>query len=88
MGSYLYGAASFENVKRGKKLAKDLGYSEEEMQWIVTGGIDKQIFCSKCHNIQWITDINIVTCNRCGLSLSVSDHFSAYHQAYLGYPSE
>lgn len=88
MGSYLYGAASGEKVHRFIQIAEDIGFSLEEMQWVGIGSGNPFIFCSKCHNIQPITNNEAVICKHCRLSLSVTGHYSAYHQAYLGYPSE
>lgn len=86
MGCYFYGAGTWETIKRLKQIAESIGFSNAEMQLIAVGRQDQNVFCSKCHMIQPARS-QLITCNHCGLRLSVSKHYSSYHQAYLGYPS-
>lgn len=88
MGSYLYGAVHSNKINKLKQIAKNAGFSEEEMQWVGIGCANKQVFCSKCHTIQASGNQNQVICQNCGLPLDITDHYSFHHQAYLGYPAE
>ncbi|HET7628090.1 MAG TPA: dimethylamine monooxygenase subunit DmmA family protein [Bacillales bacterium] len=88
MGSYLYGAGRSDWVDQMKRLAENAGFSEEEMQWLTVGAENKQVFCSGCHAVQRAGSRRRLACANCGLPLSVSEHYSTFHRAYLGYPDE
>ncbi|HET7578967.1 MAG TPA: dimethylamine monooxygenase subunit DmmA family protein [Bacillales bacterium] len=85
MGCYLYAAGHWNMIERLNRSAEGVGFSTEEMQLMMTSGEPKTVFCSRCHKIQQAKDSGM-TCTHCGLELSVSEHYSSYHKAYLGYP--
>jgi dimethylamine monooxygenase subunit C len=86
MGTYLYVALSHTELKRVEKTAEEAGFTEEETQFIGYGEELKRIFCCRCHGINEAKNFEReILCNQCGLELSVSDHYSVYHNAVLGY---
>jgi dimethylamine monooxygenase subunit C len=86
MGTYLYASFPFEMLGKMKKLAEDVGYTEEEVQFIGYGRKTNRIFCCRCHYInQTKGDVLDIPCVSCNLTLLVSDHYSVYHDAFLGY---
>lgn len=86
MGTYLYMALPYHQLQQAKKIAEDIGFSDEEAQYIGYGEKLIRIFCCRCHGINEIkSDKEEILCNQCGLELSVSDHYSVYHNAVLGY---
>jgi dimethylamine monooxygenase subunit C len=86
MGTYLYMALPVDQLQQAKKIAEDIGFSEEEMQFIGYGEKVIRVFCCRCHGINEIRNYEEeIICNQCGLELSVSDHYSVFHNAVLGY---
>ncbi|WP_064093998.1 dimethylamine monooxygenase subunit DmmA family protein [Rossellomorea aquimaris] len=86
MGSYLYICTAWEKLERLKSVAEEIGYSEEEAQYIGYGVKTIQIFCCRCHGLTEVIDqTKMAKCDHCQLKLSVSDHYSSLRQAYLGY---
>jgi dimethylamine monooxygenase subunit C len=86
MGTYLYAALPNNQLIQAKKLAEDIGFSEEEMQFIGYGKNVIRIFCCRCHGINELRNYEEeFLCVQCGLELSVSDHYSVFHNAVLGY---
>ncbi|WP_163100806.1 dimethylamine monooxygenase subunit DmmA family protein [Peribacillus alkalitolerans] len=90
MGSYLYVAAPFEQIKYISHLAHAIGFTtEEEAQYISYGVEKRNVFCCRCHGL---TEIEIsqqvqyeIQCLHCKLQLAISDHYSSLRDAYLGY---
>jgi dimethylamine monooxygenase subunit C len=89
MGSYLYVAAPFKQLKYISHLAQTIGFTTEEAQYIGYGVQNRNVFCCRCHGL---TEIEIsqqvqheIQCLHCNLQLSVSDHYSSLRDAYLGY---
>lgn len=86
MGSYLYVAAEWNTLKNLKQLAEDVGYSEEEAQYIGYGKQQIKVFCCRCHGISVLEKGQPErNCDHCGLLLEVSDHYSQLRDAFLGY---
>lgn len=85
MGSYLYIAGTWEMVFRVKSIAEENGFSEEEIQWYGCGPRTIRVFCCKCHGISETIEQSEITCCHCDLKLSISDHYSRFHHAFLGY---
>ncbi|MEH7479542.1 dimethylamine monooxygenase subunit DmmA family protein [Neobacillus drentensis] len=89
MGSYLYIAAHWNQLKTIKQLAEEIGFSEEEAQYIGYGEKEKNVFCGRCHGITTIDTENTeqveVDCIYCNLRLEISNHYSRLRDAYLGY---
>jgi dimethylamine monooxygenase subunit C len=95
MGSYLYLAGPWDMLKSIKRLAEEMGFSDEEAQFIGYGVQQMNVFCCRCHGIteMEIQEINQqekkmqpeIMCRHCDLLLAVSDHYSSLRDAYLGY---
>lgn len=89
MGSYLYIAAHWNQLKAIKQLAEEIGFSEEEAQYIGYGEKEKYLFCCRCQGITKLDAQNReqveVNCIHCDLLLEISDHYSRLRDAYLGY---
>jgi dimethylamine monooxygenase subunit C len=91
MGTYLYGAANWDDVKGLERLASEIGYCDEESQFIRLGDQQFQIFCCRCHGLTTVSEIKVneeIACNHCELLLLISDHYSPLRDAYLGYVAE
>lgn len=86
MGSYLYMVAHWHHLKAIKPIAEDIGFSEEEAQYIGHGEQEKQVFCCRCHGMTKIVpEKTEVNCMYCDLLLEISDHYSRLRDAYLGF---
>ncbi|WP_417898537.1 dimethylamine monooxygenase subunit DmmA family protein [Bacillus haimaensis] len=86
MGTYLYVAASWDMLNVIKHIAIDVGFTDEEAQYRGIGEQEKAVFCCRCHGVTKVENILFCTkCPECGISLTISDHFSKNKEAYLGY---
>ncbi|MBM7618760.1 putative paraquat-inducible protein A [Bacillus tianshenii] len=86
MGTYLYVAASWDKLNVIKRIASEVGFSEEEAQYHGIGEQEKVVFCGRCHGITSVKDnLFNIECPKCGIPLTISDHFSRKKEAYLGY---
>jgi dimethylamine monooxygenase subunit C len=86
MGSYLYVAAPWSNLKSIKLLAEDIGFSAEEAHYIGYGDRRINVFCCRCHGLtESDGTVAEIICRHCQLLLEVSDHYSSLREAYLGY---
>ncbi len=89
IGTYLYAAAEWNTLKEVVFLAKKLGYSSEEAQFIGVGEKEKRVFCCRCHFISNLRSPlhtgDQMSCSACGMKLELSDHYSPIKEAYLGY---
>ncbi|KMJ60350.1 hypothetical protein AB685_05925 [Bacillus sp. LL01] len=92
IGSYLFVAAEWKTLREFMGLTKKLGYSSEDVQFIIVGEEEKRIFCCRCHFISIlkssITTGDWIPCSGCGLKLELSDHYSPIKDAYLGYVAQ
>lgn len=86
MGTFLYLGLANDQLLQAKLVAETTGFSEEEAQYIGHGEKVFRIFCCRCHGINETTNtVEEIICRQCGLKLSVSDHYSIFHNAVLGY---
>jgi dimethylamine monooxygenase subunit C len=86
MGTYLYLGLPNDQLLEAKLVAESTGFSDEEAQSIGYGEKVIRIFCCRCHGInETKNNVEEMICRQCGLELSVSDHYSVYHNAVLGY---
>jgi hypothetical protein len=87
MGCYLYIAVKWDKLHSLKKLTEEVGFSEEEAQYIGYGERLVNVFCCRCHGISKVIlqEKLEIACNDCDLLLEVSDHYSSLKNAYLGY---
>ncbi|XRG80558.1 hypothetical protein V5E38_09770 [Rossellomorea sp. GAMAL-10_SWC] len=87
MGSFLYIALSKEELKNLRPIIEDVGFFEDEVQYVGYGELNSKVFCCRCHSLTELKNLEIgkeVQCQNCHLLLSVSDHYSVYYDAYLG----
>ena len=88
MGSYLYLALEKNMLKTLRPLIEEVGFFEDEVQYIGYGDIKTSVFCCRCHNLSELKVLEVgkeVKCQNCHLLLSVSDHYSNLYDAFLGY---
>ncbi|WP_226537094.1 dimethylamine monooxygenase subunit DmmA family protein [Fictibacillus halophilus] len=86
MGTYLYVVLPNEYIQKAEEVAEATGFSDEEAQYIGYGEKVTRVYCCRCHGIKEMKNAEEETlCEHCGLELSVSDHYSVYHNAVLGY---
>jgi dimethylamine monooxygenase subunit C len=86
MGTYLYVGLPNDQLLQAKLVAEATGFSDEEAQYIGHGEKVIRIFCCRCHGINETKNtVEENICRQCGLKLSVSDHYSVFHNAVLGY---
>ncbi|MFE7064850.1 hypothetical protein ACFVAD_22220 [Sutcliffiella sp. NPDC057660] len=91
MGTYLYIAVEWKRLDQLIIVAEDVGFTSEEASFIGVGTKNMNVFCCRCHGINMVSDIKIergnfrINCSFCRISLSVSDHYSKFRNAYLGY---
>ncbi|MCA1321490.1 hypothetical protein LC085_16410 [Bacillus tianshenii] len=86
MGTYLYVAASWDKLNVIKRIAIDIGFTEEEAQYHGIGEQEKAVFCGRCHGVTRVkSDLINIECLECGISITISNHFSRKKGAYLGY---
>jgi dimethylamine monooxygenase subunit C len=86
MGTYLYVGLPNDQLLQSQLVAETSGFSDQEAQYIGYGENVMRIFCCRCHGINETKKfVEEMICRHCGLVLSVSDHYSVYHNAVLGY---
>jgi dimethylamine monooxygenase subunit C len=89
MGTYLYVSLPQTELQQAKGVIEEVGFSEEEVQFIGYGKKAVRIFCCRCHQMNETNEgLAEILCSKCGLELSVSDHYSVFHHAFLGYVSK
>ncbi|WP_442598907.1 hypothetical protein [Neobacillus sp. D3-1R] len=88
MGSYLYAALPWEELFVFKNVVEEIGFTEEESQFIGYGQQTIKVFCCRCHGMTEGKNLEMdqeIHCSYCQLLLVVSDHYSRVKNAYLGY---
>jgi dimethylamine monooxygenase subunit C len=86
MGTYLYVALPNDQLQKAKLVSEATGFSYEETQYIGHGEKVMRVYCCRCHGINELKNAEEeIMCDYCGLELTVSDHYSVFHNAVLGY---
>ncbi len=85
LGAQILIIAEKDLIQNLRQLAIKAGFKQKDITLIHTGG-SFNAFCSQCHHIQTFTQQKEFDCANCHQTIEASDHFSAYHQAYLAYP--
>ncbi|WP_414703605.1 hypothetical protein [Pseudalkalibacillus sp. SCS-8] len=75
-----------DNVQTLRQLTKAVGFTNRDITVVQGEHESSRIFCSQCHHIQKVPRYQEYQCSNCQNHIEPSDHFSAFHQAYLGYP--
>ncbi|WP_377890941.1 hypothetical protein [Alkalihalobacillus sp. R86527] len=79
----IYGAVDWSLMVERKAISE--GFSRELIHMCTSLVENCSVFCSQCHAINGVLEERFV-CENCCQKLEVSDHYSAYHRAYLAYP--
>lgn len=88
MGTFLYVVLPYSELHTVQRMAKRIGFSSDETQYIGYGEKWISIFCCRCHELNRAEEKQTeLTCHQCRLKLEVSDHYSEFHHAFLGYPA-
>ncbi|WLD94865.1 hypothetical protein [Alkalihalobacillus sp. AL-G] len=75
-----------ELSRRIVHIAREIHFSINDIIVISDSGLSRHVFCGSCHFINENIQARRFNCKKCLNELEVSDHFSAYYQAVLGYP--
>ncbi|MDQ0481819.1 hypothetical protein [Guptibacillus hwajinpoensis] len=67
-------------------VARNAGFSKNEIWINKSSEQNTRIFCSQCHHINEISSAEMFECERCHIKLDPSNHYSIYHKSYLAYP--
>jgi hypothetical protein len=85
IGTVLVIAAIPDVTARLVHSAREAGYPEADIFTVREGS--KNVFCGSCHHISNTGVQEDFCCPNCGCVLDLSDHYSAYYDAVLGYPT-
>ncbi|MDI7743818.1 dimethylamine monooxygenase subunit DmmA family protein [Lysinibacillus fusiformis] len=85
IGTHLLLIGPKEVVNDWEKTGTKVGFPVDAIHKFVLENNFKQVFCAKCYHKhkQRLNECN--HCPNCLTQLSISDHFSKQHSAYLGY---
>ena len=84
MGLRLYVTGSEPFVWDAARVAIEAGMGREEMRLFATGKPVRRVSCVHCRTINPGVTTTLVTCAGCGVTLTVRDHFSRVHNAWMG----
>ncbi|RAS74554.1 dimethylamine monooxygenase subunit DmmA family protein [Priestia endophytica] len=87
IGTRLFLLGKWSIVEDIEKVAKVIGFTDEEIDIHGVGEKIDHIFCAKCYQFSIKPDPlhDETTCSHCQIKLDVSNHFSKRLNAYLGY---
>jgi len=84
MGLRLYAVGSEPFVWDVARAGLDAGMGREEMRLFAAGPPVRRVSCVHCRTINPGVTTTLVTCAGCGVTLTVRDHFSRVHNAWMG----
>lgn len=84
MGLRLYAAGTEPFLWDVFNIASAAGLSQQETQFAHAGSKARRIYCVHCRTMSEGVTTSIFTCEGCGASLFVRDHFSKRLAAYMG----
>lgn len=87
MGTKLVLIGEWKLIRGIMQLAKEIGFTNEEMIIKGLGEKEEQVFCVKCYQLNQKTEAAVISCGHCGQTLEVSHHYSRRHDAFLGFVS-
>lgn len=70
-----------------QRSALSSGFLHDDIFYISPKDKNPRVFCSQCHFIQRVDQKIAFICRNCSQIIQPSDHYSAYHHAFLAYPS-
>jgi hypothetical protein len=85
IGTVLVIAAVPDVTARLVHSAREAGYPEVDIFTVREEA--QNVFCGRCHHISNTGIQEGFCCPNCGCELDLSDHYSAYYDAVLGYPT-
>lgn len=85
VGTRIMAFCDWRDFSRMKRIARQAGYANEEVQGAGFGEKEERVFCACCYEMQPRPRGNEMDCVRCGSPLLVSAHYSPRLDAFLGY---
>lgn len=87
MGTQLYISAKWDDAVMIFTAAIDAGFSEDEIQTLISGEKERYVYCIKCYHLQEVEAEETDTiCHHCQISLEIGPYFSRERKGYIGYP--
>ncbi|WP_134704354.1 dimethylamine monooxygenase subunit DmmA family protein [Ammoniphilus sp. YIM 78166] len=87
MGTQLYILAPWDEAVTIFTEAIEAGFSEDEMQTLISGEKKRYVYCMKCYHLQEVEAEETDTiCYHCQISLEIGPFFSRERKGYIGYP--
>ncbi len=87
MGTQLYILAKWDDAVTIFTAAIEAGFSEDEIQTLISGEKRRYAYCVKCYHLQEIEAEETDTiCYHCQISLEIGPFFSRERKGYIGYP--
>lgn len=87
MGTQLYISAKWDDAVTIFSAAINAGFSEDEIQRLISGEKRRYVYCIKCFHIQDVEAEDTDTiCLHCQISLEIGPFFSRERKGYIGYP--
>jgi len=87
MGTQLYISAKWDDAATIFTAAMEAGFSEDEIQTLISGEKKRYVYCIKCYHLQEVDAEDTDTiCYHCQISLEIGPFFSRERKGYIGYP--
>ncbi|MBL4955041.1 hypothetical protein JK635_23060 [Neobacillus sp. YIM B02564] len=87
MGTQLYISAKWEDAVSIFAAAIEAGFSEGEIQTLISGKKKRYVYCLKCYHLQEAAaEETDIVCDHCQISLEIGPFFSRERKGYIGYP--
>lgn len=87
MGTQLYISAKWDDAAAIFTEAVEAGFSEDEIQTLISGKKKRYVYCIKCFHLQEVEAEETDTiCHHCQISLEIGPFFSRERKGYIGYP--
>lgn len=84
MGLRLYAIGTETFLWDVARAAAEAGMGRDEYRLFAAGSAARRVYCVHCRTMNEQVTTNLVTCSACGANLFVRDHFSRFHNAYMG----
>lgn len=84
MGLRLYAVGSEPFVWDAARIGREAGMGREEMLLQACGRPERRVSCVHCRTVTPHVTTTLVTCDGCGVTLTVRDHFSRMHNTWMG----
>ncbi|CAM3019748.1 hypothetical protein PASE110613_12715 [Paenibacillus sediminis] len=84
IGTHIFAAGAWPMVDRLKRIAEDVGFSDELFQFKGYGEMTPYVFCVRCYKLTKGNQNTQVQCEHCRTILDVSNQYSKRLGAYLG----